>query len=269
MLFKNKKVFYAAIAVVIVAVAAVLVLFSTQQGSGNTAIAASDNKQVPVSLLAKLAVPNNVSRSIGLGAADEKSLEKLNNQSPLMANGKPEVLYIGAEYCPYCAAQRWAMYIALSRFGTFSNLRYMTSSSTDYPPSIPTFTFHNTTYSSPYIAFVPIETTTNTRVNGTYPTLQMPNASENVTFAAYNSGGSIPFVDFGNKTVEIGAMYLPTTLQGMNWTQVADQLNNPSSAVAQGIVGSANLFTAQICNMDNNQPQNVCGQAYIQDLESA
>ena len=34
----------------------------------------------------------------------------------------PEVLYLGAEYCPYCAAQRWTTIIALSRFGTWSGL---------------------------------------------------------------------------------------------------------------------------------------------------
>ena len=32
----------------------------------------------------------------------------------------PEVLYMGAEYCPYCAAQRWSTIIALSRFGTWA-----------------------------------------------------------------------------------------------------------------------------------------------------
>src|SRR5215471_17073708 len=38
--------------------------------------------------------------------------------APLTSGGKPEMLYIGAEYCPYCAAMRWSMAVALSRFGT-------------------------------------------------------------------------------------------------------------------------------------------------------
>src|SRR5256885_14415418 len=37
-------------------------------------------------------------------------------------NGKPEGFYYGAEFCPYCAAQRWPLVIALSRFGTFAGL---------------------------------------------------------------------------------------------------------------------------------------------------
>lgn len=38
----------------------------------------------------------------------------------LTAAGKPDLRYIGAEFCPICAAERWAMYVALSKFGTFS-----------------------------------------------------------------------------------------------------------------------------------------------------
>ncbi len=34
--------------------------------------------------------------------------------------GKPEVLFVGAEFCPFCAAERWPLIVALSRFGHFS-----------------------------------------------------------------------------------------------------------------------------------------------------
>src|SRR5579859_1725803 len=75
--------------------------------------------------------------------------------STLMANGKPEMLYVGAEYCPYCAAERWAMIVALSRFGTFTGLRTVHSSSTDTDPNTPTFTFYKSSYTSQYLAFTP------------------------------------------------------------------------------------------------------------------
>ncbi len=42
------------------------------------------------------------------------------NGSSLVTDGKPEMLFIGAEYCPHSAAERWPLYIALSKFGTFS-----------------------------------------------------------------------------------------------------------------------------------------------------
>ena len=72
-------------------------------------------------------------------------------------DGKPLVVYVGAEYCPYCAAERWVMVMWLSRFGTFKNLSEIQSSSTDVCPNTDTFTFYKSSYSSPYIDFSPNE----------------------------------------------------------------------------------------------------------------
>ena len=44
------------------------------------------------------------------------------NARPLTSAGKPEVLYVATEYCPFCAAQSWPLIIALSHFGQFSGL---------------------------------------------------------------------------------------------------------------------------------------------------
>jgi hypothetical protein len=58
------------------------------------------------------------------------------------STGAPTVLFIGAEFCPYCAAERWSLINALGRFGTFSGLKTTYSSSTDVFPDTPTFSFH-------------------------------------------------------------------------------------------------------------------------------
>jgi len=58
--------------------------------------------------------------------------------TPLTSSGKPEALYIGAEFCPYCALQQWRLGVALSRFGAFSKLRTVHSSSIDLYPNTPT-----------------------------------------------------------------------------------------------------------------------------------
>src|SRR5580700_9849016 len=79
------------------------------------------------------------------------------NGTPLTGNGKPEVLFIGSEYCPYCAAQRWAMVNAFSRFGTFTGLTTIHSSSSDSYPNTPTLTFYGSTYTSKYISFTSVE----------------------------------------------------------------------------------------------------------------
>ena len=55
------------------------------------------------------------------------------------------------------------MVIALSRFGTFSNLHISMSDSTagDYP-NTHTFTFYGSSYSSSYLDFAPVESATAT-----------------------------------------------------------------------------------------------------------
>ena len=86
-------------------------------------------------------------------------------QPPLTSGGKPEMLYIGAEFCPICATQRWPMVVALSHFGTFSNLSKTHSAVSD--GDIPTLSFYGSTFTSPYLTFTPVETTTN-QPSGSY-----------------------------------------------------------------------------------------------------
>jgi hypothetical protein len=176
----------------------------------------------------------------------------------------PEVFYLGAEYCPYCAAERWPMIIALSRFGTFSGLKTTTSSSSDVYPNTPTFTFHGATYTSQYIDFVSVETTDRDR-----NPLESPTAAQQALVNQYDTSGSIPFVDFGNRYAFSGAMYLPDILSGMSWQAVADTLQQPTSNQARAILGSANLITAAVCRLTSDEPASVCSSATIQSLEKS
>jgi hypothetical protein len=180
----------------------------------------------------------------------------------LTANGKPEVLYMGAEYCPYCATERWAMVVALSRFGTFSGLRGIQSSTKPGEPfpGTHTLSFYKSTYTSKYLTFVPVETLTVQE-----KPLEHPTTAQNALLAKYDappyvqgSAGAIPFMDFGNQFILSGATYDPTVLQGKSWPQIAAALNDPSSAIAKGADGSANYITAAICKLTNNQPASAC-----------
>lgn len=47
---------------------------------------------------------------------------QITGQPALASHGRPELVYVGAEYCPFCAAERWPLAVALGRFGTFSRL---------------------------------------------------------------------------------------------------------------------------------------------------
>lgn len=177
-------------------------------------------------------------------------------------NGKPEVFFYGAEYCPFCAAERWPMIIALSRFGTFTGLQTTTSSSTDVYPNTVTFTFKAATYTSQYLEFASVETTDRDQ-----KPLQSPTASQQQLVNKYDTGGSIPFVDFANKFAFNGAMYTPDVIGGMSWLAVADALQSGDSTQAKAVIGSANLVTAAICKSTGDQPASVCSSTTIQSLE--
>jgi Domain of unknown function (DUF929) len=182
------------------------------------------------------------------------------------SDGKPEITYIGAEYCPYCAAERWALAVALTRFGTISHLSGTHSSGTDVYPNTQTLSFYGSSYSSPYVDFQAVEEATNQQVDGAYQTLQAPTAAESALLSSYDPQGSIPFLDIGNKYVINGASFSPQLLQGLSRSQIAAQLNDPSSPVALAIDGTANYITAAICTVTSDQPSSVCNTPAITTL---
>jgi hypothetical protein len=130
-------------------------------------------------------------------------------------------------------------------------------------PSTATLSFHGATYTSSLLSFTGVEQTTNIpKVAGDassgYTALDTPTAADQALFAAYNKAGSIPFVDFGNIFVTVGASYQPSVLQGLTQVQIAAALHDPQSAVAQHVLGAANMMTAILCRMTKNQPAAVC-----------
>ena len=185
------------------------------------------------------------------------------------ADGRPVITYVGAEYCPYCAAERWALAVALSRFGTFTNLSGTQSSGSDVYPNTQTLSFFGSTYSSPYLRFDAVEEASNRQVGGTYQTLQQPTAAESALLARYDTAGSIPFLDIGNRFVVNGASYSPQVLQGLSRAQIAEQLNDPKSPVAQAIDGTANQITAALCVVTGNQPASVSSSPTIMSIEKS
>lgn len=259
-------------AVVIVAIIAGLVVFRFLRGSAPTATA--DAPISPDVQRALTSVPVAEANQIGLGTAQNRYVAV---RAPLLKgpDGKPEVLYIGAEFCPYCAAERWAMVVALSRFGSFSGLETTTSAADDVFPSTPTLTFVHASYQSQYVSFSTVELTTNQRVNGAYAPLQTPTPNQNQLMNTYDappyvssdSAGSIPFVDIANQYVLAGATYSPGVLDGKTWGQIATSLSDPSTDVAKSIVGAANLMTAAVCQATSDQPSDVCGQPAVKSLE--
>jgi hypothetical protein len=192
------------------------------------------------------------------------------NGTALTSGGKPEVLFLGGEYCPFCAAERWAMVSALSRFGTFTGLTTTHSSSTDSDPNTPSFTFAKSKYTSNYINFTSVEEYTNTPDgSGGYKTLQTPTADQAKAQQTYDPQLAIPFLDLGGKYVEVGNLSPldPSQLAGKSWSQVAAAMSDPTTALGKAEVGNANYLTAAICKLTNNLPATACTPA-IQKLQA-
>ena len=252
--------------VVVLAVVVVFIVLGLQPAPKSTA-----TQLAPASVLAAVTgVSPSVSSTIGAGGVADP-LEAISGSPSALtgSGGKPEVFYLGADYCPYCAAERWSVVIALSRFGTFSNLHITKSDSNpDDIPNTNTFTFYGSSYSSSYLDFAPIET-----ADRNDNPLQKPTAAEQALVTTYDTTpysattGGIPFQDLGNRYILSGSGVNPELLQGMTWQQIATTLTDATSTVAQPIIGNANWITAGICKLTGDQPGSVCSAAPIASLE--
>jgi hypothetical protein len=186
--------------------------------------------------------------------------------APLREHGKPEVFYVAAEYCPYCGVENWPLIVALSRFGRFSGLA--TVRSADYPPFPPldTWTFYGSSYTSRYLAFVPFELRSNVLVSardnplggGNYRELQKLTAAQQAILDEHDQTRAIPFMDFGNRVVQVGSAFSPTVLEQLTWDQIAATLRDPNSPVGQAILSAADSITAVICQLTGDRPARAC-----------
>jgi hypothetical protein len=258
----------------ILAVIVIVVVFVVvKAGSGSNVAGGASNGPTGTALAGVVkdvtTVPSSTLDQVGAGGSSLAKAIKPISGDALTADGKPQIFYDGAEYCPFCAAARWGMVVALSRFGTFSGLKTVHSSTTDNPANVPTWTFAGSTYTSKYITFTPVEETSNVPDGaGGYTKLQTPTKDQQALMQKYNTQGSIPFIDFGNKYVQVGDLPMlgPANLSG-DWTKIATDLKNPSTGNAKAVLAAANFTTAAICKLTNDQPATACTPA-VQALES-
>jgi hypothetical protein len=265
----GKKRSYTGIIIIVLVVITALVgyFIFTQSGAGGGSPLI--NQPVDPTVLAQLSGTSLATlNSVGSGPAGVTPTKPISNPNPLLLNNKPEVLYMGSEYCPFCAAERWSMIVALDKFGNFTGLKYMQSApAPELYPNIATFTFKDATYTSNFIAFVSIEQ----QDRGHNP-LQTANANQTSLMSLYDSALSIPFIDVGNVYTLTGSQFSPANLRvggqasaaAYNWTQISSQLDNSSSPIAQNIDGAANRLISAICKIDGGQPSSVCSQGFAQ-----
>jgi hypothetical protein len=243
---------------VVVAVVCLVVISSF--GSANTPAkggsSPASGAPIPAPLVEKLqSVPLKVLMSAPTGGIDV-SPDGIKD-SRLISNGKPELLYIGAEFCPVCATERWAMYVALSKFGTFSpEPGEIHSALSD--GDIQTLTFYGTKFTSRYLAFAPVETTTNEPDGDYYVGLQEPTRAQLQLWESHTSQ-SFPWLDFGGDTELTSAQYDPSVLEGMTFNSIASQVGNNTTVVGADVDASAKVLIQTICStLTSNEPASVC-----------
>lgn len=215
---------------------------------------------------------------------------------PFVLNGKPSVIYLGSITCIFCGENRWAMALALSRFGNFSNLFEGYSSLGD--GDVPTLYwspshYNNATvdlgsfYTSNYINFIAIEDTnpiTGGFVVQPIPIIQQEiNQTNNTAYidafkliVELNNFQGTPYTIWGNNQVS-GADAIdfgntpPTSstdipIQNMTHAQVFSQLANFNDQFSQTEYAAADLYVAMICGSINNTAS-VCSLPAIHTIE--
>ena len=240
---------------VALAIVAVVVLSLARGGSSGGGDVAAATTTGTVS-----APPSEGSTSVAIGQVHRQSGEAL------VDHGKPLVFFMGAQWCPFCAAERWALVKATSRFGEWSGLGELLSrSGQDYFPPLASYDLSRATYASDYISLRHKEVAT---VDG--DTLQKLGSFEEGLVDDYDKLGGVPFLlaagRGGRYTVDLG--YSPGLIEGQTFAELrkAVAAGAPTPAV-EAIDSQADAITALICKLDGRQPARVCAAGSIPALE--
>jgi hypothetical protein len=259
---RRSKLMIAGATVGVVAIVVIALVIAALQGG--TDVTGQSSTALDQATFAKVtSVPAAALDTVGAGASDNPP--KTIDAPALTKDGKPRVLYVGAEYCPYCATERWPLVVALSRFGTWNNLSASFSApAPEVNPNTATVSFHGATYSSQYVSFTGYETSTNKQTNGQWGKLDTLEGEDLALFQKFNappyvqSSGAIPWINLGGTSIQAGASYNSAVILNKTQAEIATALSDPTTDIAKGVNGAANVLTAQICKSTNQQPTAVC-----------
>jgi hypothetical protein len=252
-------------------VAALSLLFFTASpahaqrgGNGKTppAMAKKIGKPISPDLIATLKKASQAGLRIGSGPTSARL--KLIDGTRLDSKNKVGFFYMGADFCPFCAGQRWAVLLTLVRFGDFEGLRYMASSPTDVYSNTPTLSFQHMKYKSKHVDFQAVETADR---NG--GKLMTPSKLQEKIVNTYDKPpytrtfGGIPFIYLDGRYLLTHPMVTPPRLSGLDWKTIAKKFADPESELFQKVMPKVNLLSAAICRLDGGSPDEVCASSGV------
>jgi hypothetical protein len=253
-----RRRFLVPIAAVTAVLAIVGALFAVKLSSAPASAAtASESPASSVVVRQVTTVPAAVLTRVNPGQAATPLQTVPAGGPPLTIGGKPAIVFVSEESCPFCAAERWPLAVALAHFGTWSHLGSTRSSATDIYPDTATLSFRTAQYRSAELTLrtteladnagrpLQAQTPLDTKLIGTYDVPPYVNSAD--------QSGAVPFLDIANHYILAGAQYDPQVLAGLSAAQIASQLTNPSSPVAQAVDGSAKVIIKAIDQVLHDQ----------------
>jgi hypothetical protein len=175
-------------------------------------------------------------------------------------SGKLYVFFMGAEYSPYCAAERWAIVRALQKFGQWDGLKQTMSAARDEAfLNLPTYDFTNATYNSLNIDFASRETK-----DREFKPLQKLLKTEEKLVRKFNPDKEIPFLLIGGRFMQIGSGFTPKIFIGHTFRQTETELKKVESEIRKTIDDEANIISALLCVC--GLPPELCKEASLTEL---
>ena len=154
-----------------------------------------------------------------MSAGQATTLQAVRTHGPLLTlGGKPAIVFVSEESCPFCAAERWALTVALSHFGTWKPARHHQFLGHRRLPR----------HRHPVVSFGTLpQRGADTEHHGAdgqcRPPLQPQTQLDAGLIASdelppyvnsVDQSGAVPFLDIGNRFILAGAQYDPQVLAG-------------------------------------------------------
>lgn len=187
----------------------------------------------------------------------------ITNEPMKRISGKSLIFFMGAGFCPFCAAERWTIVNALSNFGKWEGLVETTSADHDEKYlNIPTISFTHAKFESDHVEFVGRET-----ADRNFEPLQELGEKDFEIVDTFNPDQIIPFLLIDGQFMQIGSGYSPKFLEGMDHAKVRFELANPVSPVGKAIRTEIDIITALVCKSIGGKA-NVCNSDNIKSISS-